>query len=134
VAVVLRPGTTKLDAVSTLLAARLAGATPRVFVEHGAAPLHPALVETLGAEQVLDLAAVREALAGQRWDRLRVVGVGTARALTDLAGIAPSDDVEPVHDSGYVELRRYVVEQSRSLARHRHGNMSLELAARAKPS
>jgi hypothetical protein len=36
-----------------------------------------------------------------------------------------------VHDSGYVELRRYVLEQARSIARHRHGNLSLPLALRS---
>jgi hypothetical protein len=59
---------------------------------------------------------------------LRLVGPESGRLATELGELAPSVEASPVHDVGYVELRRYVVEQSRSVAKHRHGNMSYELA------
>ncbi len=128
VAVVVLTGTTKLDAVSTLLAARLVGAGVRVLVEGDGGALDPALLAAAGAELVADLDAARGVLAAETWDWVRVVGERAAERRVELAGLAPGSEAGPVSDSGYVELRRYVIEQSRSVARHRHGNMSLELA------
>ncbi len=65
---------------------------------------------------------------GQSYERVRVLGPSTGPAFEEtraLIEVSSQLDSEPVHDAGYVELRRYTVEQSRSVARHRHGNLSL---------
>jgi hypothetical protein len=58
-------------------------------------------------------------MSGYRFDRVRVLGPSTGPAFEAqraLAEVSPSLDAEPVHDSGYIELRRYVLEESRSVA------------------
>jgi RHH-type proline utilization regulon transcriptional repressor/proline dehydrogenase/delta 1-pyrroline-5-carboxylate dehydrogenase len=121
-------GTSPLDALSAGLAGRAVAADLRVLLEEGAGPFSQALLAGLEAEPISGVGAVAEALFGTRIDRLRIVGGEAAHARTVLAGLAPSVEHESVHESGYVELRRYALEQSRSVARHRHGNLSLERA------
>jgi hypothetical protein len=70
-------------------------------------------------------------LSVREWDRVRVVGPKASAVAARVELVVPSVEAGAVHDSGYVELRRYVLEQSRSIARHRHGNMSLPLALRS---
>jgi hypothetical protein len=65
---------------------------------------------------------------GRSYERVRVLGPATGPAFEAqraLVEVSPHLEAEPVHDAGYVELRRFTVEQSRSVARHRHGNLSL---------
>jgi RHH-type proline utilization regulon transcriptional repressor/proline dehydrogenase/delta 1-pyrroline-5-carboxylate dehydrogenase len=131
VLVVIPRTASELDVLSALVAAELAGAPVELVVE--------ARPGSERFERLIPAAAVRfstpdelEALVyGRSFDRVRVLGPATGpayEAQRALAEASPSLDTEPVHDSGYLELRRYVLEESRSVARHRHGNSSLSAA------
>jgi RHH-type proline utilization regulon transcriptional repressor/proline dehydrogenase/delta 1-pyrroline-5-carboxylate dehydrogenase len=125
VAVVALHGVEELDLVTTLVAARFVDAPADVFLDetlHG--PVVARLAE-LGATRFASARALAGKLTEQGYERLRLLAPESADALSSLAAVAPLVDAEPVSDSGYVELRRYALEQTRSIAHHRYGNMSL---------
>ena len=128
VAVVALHGTDELDLVTTLVAARLVNARVNVLLDETlAGPVITRLAEN-GAEPFASPRALAGKLAERGYERLRLLdpGYGEPRdALALLSAIAPLVNAEPVSDSGYVELRRYVLEQTRSIAHHRYGNLSL---------
>jgi RHH-type proline utilization regulon transcriptional repressor/proline dehydrogenase/delta 1-pyrroline-5-carboxylate dehydrogenase len=124
-AVVLLTGTSTLDALSVLIAAEWVGSPPTLLVEDAFDALDPELVEALEAERFSGVVDLESRLASRAWDRVRLVGPRAGGFASRLDAVSPSVEAGPVHDSGYVELRRYVLEQSRSIARHRHGNLSL---------
>jgi RHH-type proline utilization regulon transcriptional repressor/proline dehydrogenase/delta 1-pyrroline-5-carboxylate dehydrogenase len=125
VALVALHGTTELDLVTTLVAARLVRAEVGVFLDETlSSPVVPRLLEN-GASRFASARAVVGHLAEQGYERLRLLDPGPGDALVALGAAVPLVDAEPVSDSGYVELRRYVLEQSRSIAHHRYGNLSL---------
>lgn len=131
VLVIVPKTTSELDLLSALLAAHLAGAPVEMAVE--ARPGSERFERLIPQDTPrFSSADELEALVfGRTLDRVRVLGPATGPAFEAqraLAGASPSVDAEPVHDSGYVELRRYVLEESRSIARHRHGNSSLQAA------
>jgi RHH-type proline utilization regulon transcriptional repressor/proline dehydrogenase/delta 1-pyrroline-5-carboxylate dehydrogenase len=127
-AIVLLSGTSTLDALSVLIAAEWVGSPPTLFVEEDFDTLRPELLEALEAERFSGVVDLESRLGRRDWDRVRVVGPKAPTVVRRLDAAAPSIDGAPVHDSGYMELRRSVLEQSQSIARHRHGNMSLPLA------
>jgi hypothetical protein len=131
VAVVLLSGTTLLDALSVLIAAEWVGSPPVVLAERSFDALSSELLEVLEAERFSSSSDLASLLSVRTWDRVRVVGPTAAVVALELEASAPSVESGAVHDSGYVELRRYVLEQARSIARHRHGNLSLPLALRS---
>jgi len=131
VALVVVAGSSALDVLCAAVAARLVEAELVVLLDERAGPYSEPLRAALSPVAFSTLAEVHAALAGMTWDRLRVLGLDPGAAQAELADLAPSIDCSVVHDAGYVELRRYVIEQSRSIARHRHGNLSLALAVRA---
>jgi RHH-type proline utilization regulon transcriptional repressor/proline dehydrogenase/delta 1-pyrroline-5-carboxylate dehydrogenase len=125
VALVALHGTEELDLVTALVASRFARATVDLFLDetlHGA--LVPRLVEA-GATTFASLRALTGKLAERSYERLRLLAPVPADALAVVSAVAPLVDADPVSDSGYVELRRYVLEQSQSIAHHRYGNLSL---------
>lgn len=121
------PGADTVDLTLTLVAARLVGASVTLV-------LHPDLVH----DDSLDPIRRLEALPFQGWealrallekgahDRLRYLGPEAPEALFEVGLLVSAVDAEPVHASGRIELLRYVWEQSRSIAHHRHGNLGLE--------
>jgi RHH-type proline utilization regulon transcriptional repressor/proline dehydrogenase/delta 1-pyrroline-5-carboxylate dehydrogenase len=130
-AIVLLSGTSTLDALSVLIATEWVGSPPALFVEDAFDALLPELLEALEAQRFSGAVDLESRLAVRAWDRVRLVGPKASVVGRRLGAVAPSVEAAPVHDSGYVELRRYVLEQSRSIARHRHGNLSLPLALRS---
>jgi RHH-type proline utilization regulon transcriptional repressor/proline dehydrogenase/delta 1-pyrroline-5-carboxylate dehydrogenase len=122
VLLVLGPDTNDLDFLATLVAAQLSGVEPRVLshinlkgdIYDGLAPL----LARYGSAAELEAE-----LTAAPYDRLRVLGATLAELGVDPDVLPPSVEVQPVSESGYVELRRYVIEQSRSIARHRYGNL-----------
>jgi RHH-type proline utilization regulon transcriptional repressor/proline dehydrogenase/delta 1-pyrroline-5-carboxylate dehydrogenase len=130
-AVVLLFGASTLDALSVLIAAEWVGSPPTLFVEESFDALRPELLEALEAERFSGAIDLQSRLGARDWDRVRVIGPNAVPIAARLESVAPSVVGAPVHDSGYVELRRLVLEQSRSIQRHRHGNMSLPLALRS---
>lgn len=124
VLLLLGPDTNDLDFLATLAAAQLAGVEPRVLahvtlkgdIYDGLAPM----LARYGSATEL-----QAELEAESYDRLRVLGATLAELGVDAGVLPPSVEVNPVSDSGYVELRRYVIEQSRSIARHRYGNVGL---------
>jgi RHH-type proline utilization regulon transcriptional repressor/proline dehydrogenase/delta 1-pyrroline-5-carboxylate dehydrogenase len=125
VALVAMHGTLELDLVTALVAARYAGAHVDVYLDETlAAPAIARLVEQ-GAVRFASARALVGRLAEHGYERLRLLDPAPDAALTALVAASPIVDAEPVSDSGYVELRRYVLEQSRSIAQHRYGNLSL---------
>jgi RHH-type proline utilization regulon transcriptional repressor/proline dehydrogenase/delta 1-pyrroline-5-carboxylate dehydrogenase len=131
VLVVIPKTVSELDVLSALLAAHLAGTPVELCVEERAGSER---FERLISPEATRFAQVDELEAivfGRTFDRVRVLGPSTGPAFEAqlaLAQASPSLETEAVHDSGYVELRRYVLEESRSVARHRHGNLSLSAA------
>jgi RHH-type proline utilization regulon transcriptional repressor/proline dehydrogenase/delta 1-pyrroline-5-carboxylate dehydrogenase len=119
----------ELDVLSALFAAQLVGAKVELAAEHRPATARfQRLVPSDAAAWYATAAELERRVAGRSFDRVRVLGPATGRANETpqvFAAISPSLDADPVHDSGYVELRRFALEQSQSIARHRHGNMSL---------
>jgi RHH-type proline utilization regulon transcriptional repressor/proline dehydrogenase/delta 1-pyrroline-5-carboxylate dehydrogenase len=135
VALLAYPGVSDFDLMSALLAARLSQANLTVFAQQSLTS--PLLDRVFGdaLPRFRSAGDLPEILAELGADRLRVLGSPRPNDLATLSALVPSVEAEPVHDSGYIELRRYVAEQSRSLSRHRYGNPSLYLAleaARAK--
>jgi hypothetical protein len=122
----------ELDVLSALFAAQLVGAKLELVAEHRApSERFERLVPPDAAAWYASAAELERRLAGRSFDRVRVLGPATGRAHETAAvfdAVSPSVEAEPVHDAGYVELRRYALEQSQSIARHRHGNMSLVAA------
>jgi len=131
VALVVGAGASALDVLSATVAARLVEAELTIVLDVSAGPYSPLLRAALESSLFQSLSEVRAPLVGMTWDRVRVLGLDQRAVQGALAGLAPSIDCSAVHETGYVELRRYVLEQSRSIARHRHGNLSLALAVRA---
>jgi RHH-type proline utilization regulon transcriptional repressor/proline dehydrogenase/delta 1-pyrroline-5-carboxylate dehydrogenase len=130
-AVVVLAGSEELDLLCTLVAAHMVGAEIELFAEEGA----PSAIQRMLGEDPLFFRTLEELeapLVEGRFERLRLLGTEARAASARLTSAAPSLDADPVSESGYVELRRYVSEQSRSIARHRHGNLSLYLALDAK--
>ncbi len=119
----------ELDLLSALFAAELVGAKVELVAEHRpASPHFERLVPPDAAGWYASAAELARRLAGRSFDRVRVLGPATGRAHEApgvFDAVSPSVEGEAVHDVGYVELRRFAVEQSQSIARHRHGNMSL---------
>jgi RHH-type proline utilization regulon transcriptional repressor/proline dehydrogenase/delta 1-pyrroline-5-carboxylate dehydrogenase len=135
VALLAYPGVSDFDLMSALLAARLSQANLTAFAQGTLSS--PLLDRVFGdaLPRFRSAADLPEILAELGADRLRVLGSPRPSDLAILSALVPSVEAEPVHDSGFIELRRYVAEQSRSLSRHRYGNPSLYLAleaARAK--
>jgi RHH-type proline utilization regulon transcriptional repressor/proline dehydrogenase/delta 1-pyrroline-5-carboxylate dehydrogenase len=138
VALVAVRGTTDVDLLTALVAARLANAELDVFLDES---LSGSLVERVaapGASRFASARAVAGKLAERGYERLRLLEPAPGEALSVLGAVAPLVDAEPVSDSGYVELRRYVLEQTRGIAHHRYGNLSLtwalERARKTKPA
>jgi RHH-type proline utilization regulon transcriptional repressor/proline dehydrogenase/delta 1-pyrroline-5-carboxylate dehydrogenase len=131
VAVVVLRGTDELDLVTTLVAARFVRATVELFLEESLGGPVAEKVAAAGAARFASVRAVAGRLAEREFDRVRIVEPTPGEALAVLSVVAPLVDDEPVSDSGYVELRRYVLEQSRSIAHHRYGNLSLHFALAA---
>jgi RHH-type proline utilization regulon transcriptional repressor/proline dehydrogenase/delta 1-pyrroline-5-carboxylate dehydrogenase len=131
VAVVVLRGTEELDLVTALVAARSVNARVEVYLEES---LAGPVVERIAAAGASRFASLREAagrLTERDFERVRILEPTPGEALAVLSAVAPLVDDEPVSDSGYVELRRYVLEQSRSIAHHRYGNLSLHFALEA---
>jgi RHH-type transcriptional regulator, proline utilization regulon repressor / proline dehydrogenase / delta 1-pyrroline-5-carboxylate dehydrogenase len=130
VAIVALRGTTEIDLLTALLAAHLVSARADVYLDES---LSGTVVESIAPNGTTRFGSVR-AIAGrvaeQGYERLRLLDP-SGEALGSLAAVAPLVDAEPVSDSGYVELRRYVLEQTRSIAHHRYGNLSLYWALQA---
>jgi RHH-type proline utilization regulon transcriptional repressor/proline dehydrogenase/delta 1-pyrroline-5-carboxylate dehydrogenase len=130
VLVVVPRSASELDLLSALFAAQLVGAALTLAVEERPGSDRFRRLLPGGTPRFADARAlVGLELAG--YDRIRVLGPATgpaAEAAPTLVAASSHLDADPVHDSGYVELRRYVVEQSRSVAQHRHGNLSLTAA------
>jgi RHH-type proline utilization regulon transcriptional repressor/proline dehydrogenase/delta 1-pyrroline-5-carboxylate dehydrogenase len=118
----------ELDLLSALLAARLVHAELDLVVEERHESRRFLRLTGDMTPRFAD-AQTLAALAKRRsYERVRVLGPATGpafEATRALVEASPHLDSEPVHDAGYVELRRYTLEQSRSVARHRHGNLSL---------
>jgi hypothetical protein len=131
VLLVVARGASELDVLSALLAARLAGARVELCVERRSESTRFERLVPEDAERFETPAELRALTEGRSFDRVRLLGPLAGRVSEALAGLlelCPSLEAEPVHDAGYVELRRYVLEQSQSVARHRHGNLSLSAA------
>jgi RHH-type transcriptional regulator, proline utilization regulon repressor / proline dehydrogenase / delta 1-pyrroline-5-carboxylate dehydrogenase len=133
VGVIVLRGVSELDLLCTLVAAHMVGAELELFAEAGASE---AIEEILGEDVSWfeSLSHIEAPVREERYERLRLVGPEARRAAQLLADTAPSLDADPVSDSGYIELRRYVIEQCRSIARHRYGNLSLHFALQARKS
>jgi RHH-type proline utilization regulon transcriptional repressor/proline dehydrogenase/delta 1-pyrroline-5-carboxylate dehydrogenase len=131
VLVVIPKTVSELDILSALVAAALTGSPVELCAE-----LRPGSerFERLLPEQTARFTTAEELaalVAGRGFDRVRVLGPSTGPAFEAQRALneaSPLLDTDAVHDSGYVELRRYVLEESRSIARHRHGNLSLSMA------
>ncbi|HEX6766966.1 MAG TPA: aldehyde dehydrogenase family protein, partial [Polyangiaceae bacterium] len=125
VALVAMAGTNEIETVTALVAARSVRAEVDVFIDalFGGSTFER-LVE-MGATRFDSPRALAVSLADKGYDRLRLLDPDPARGLAALGSVAPLFDAEPVSDVGYVELRRYVLEQSVSRAHHRYGNLSL---------
>jgi len=128
VLVVVPKTASELDLLSTLLAARLVHAQLDLVVEerHESARFKRLVGET--TPRFADTHGLLARASHPSYDRVRVLGPATGpafEATRALASASPHLDSEPVHDAGYVELRRYTLEQSQSVAHHRHGNLSL---------
>jgi RHH-type proline utilization regulon transcriptional repressor/proline dehydrogenase/delta 1-pyrroline-5-carboxylate dehydrogenase len=125
VLLVLGPDTNDLDFLATLSAAQLAGVEPRVLahitlkgdIYEGLSPM----LARYGSP-----AELRAELEAEQYDRLRLLGATLGELGVEPDVLPFSVEAQPVSDSGYVELRRYVIEQSRSIARHRYGNLGLK--------
>jgi RHH-type proline utilization regulon transcriptional repressor/proline dehydrogenase/delta 1-pyrroline-5-carboxylate dehydrogenase len=131
VLVVIPKTTSELDVLSALVAVELAGAPVELCVEGRPGSERFERLIAAGAVRFANTDELEAFVFGRSFDRVRVLGPSTGPAFEAqraLAEASPSLDAEPVHDSGYIELRRYVLEESRSVARHRHGNLSLSLA------
>jgi len=125
VAVVALHGTDELELVATLVAARFVQASVDVFLDESfTGPVVDRIVAS-GASRFASTRALAGKLAERSYERLRLLAPAPGDALATLGAVAPLVEAEPVSDSGYVELRRYVLEQSRSIAHHRYGNLSL---------
>jgi RHH-type proline utilization regulon transcriptional repressor/proline dehydrogenase/delta 1-pyrroline-5-carboxylate dehydrogenase len=131
VLVVVPKTTSELDLLSALVAAHLAAVPIELCVEVRPESARFERLVTPAAVRFADAEELERVTRGRSFDRIRVLGPATGpayEAQRALAEATTSVEAEPVHDSGYVELRRYVLEESRSVARHRHGNMSLNAA------
>ena len=118
----------ELDLLSALIAAALVGAEVELAVEERHASARFRHLVPADAPRYDDPDLLAAIAGGTPYDRIRVLGPATgpaAEAAAALVRASPHLDAEPVHDSGYIELRRYTTEQSRSVALHRHGNLSL---------
>jgi hypothetical protein len=131
VALVVLAGASVLDALSALIAADWVGAPAALLLDASFDGFPKDLLAPLEPQRFSTGDELSSRLAERTWDRVRVVGPNAPAVAPRLDSFAPSVESGDVSDSGYVELRRYVVEQSRSVARHRHGNMSLPLALRS---
>jgi RHH-type proline utilization regulon transcriptional repressor/proline dehydrogenase/delta 1-pyrroline-5-carboxylate dehydrogenase len=131
VALVALRGTPDVDLVTALVASRLVRAEIDVFLDESLVGPVVERVAAIGASRFASPRAVAGKLAERGYERLRLLDPQPAEALAALVAVAPLVDAEPVNDSGYVELRRYVLEQSRSVAHHRYGNLSLTWALEA---
>ena len=132
VLVVVPRTTGELDVLCALVAAHLAGVPVELCAEVRPESARFERLVTPAAIRFADAAELERLTRGRSFDRVRVLGPATGpsyEALRVLDEASTSVEAEPVHDSGYVELRRYVLEESRSIARHRHGNLSLNTAA-----
>ena len=129
--IIVLAGVDEIDLLSTLVAAHMVGAEAEFYAEAGAGD---EVLRPLGEDVVYfeNLGEIEEFLLEGRYERLRILGSGAREALSQLFDVVPSLDMDPVSDSGYIELRRYVIEQSRSIAHHRYGNLSLYLAQKAR--
>ncbi len=116
-------GSHLLDVLSCLLAARMARAVLTLLAspQFAISPLSRGLpfeVERYESQSVLG-----ELLKRRSIERLRCVGPST-RELEELPSRhAVFVDAGPAHDDGYVELRRYLKEQSVCTSTHRYGNL-----------
>jgi RHH-type proline utilization regulon transcriptional repressor/proline dehydrogenase/delta 1-pyrroline-5-carboxylate dehydrogenase len=131
VGVVVLHGTEELDLVTTLVAARFVQANVELYLEESLGGPVAQRMAAAGASRFASVRAVAGRLAEREFERVRLLEPTPGEALAVLSAVAPLIDGEPVSDSGYVELRRYVLEQSRSIAHHRYGNLSLHFALEA---
>ncbi|MEI9935717.1 MAG: proline dehydrogenase family protein [Pseudomonadota bacterium] len=128
VLVVVPKTASELDLLSALLAARLVQAELDIVVEerHESGRFKRLVGEF--APRFADARTLAALATRRSYQRVRVLGPATGpafEATRALVEVSSQLDSEPVHDVGYVELRRYTIEQSRSVAGHRHGNLSL---------
>ena len=121
----------ELDLLSALLAARLVHAELDLLVEERHESRRFQRLAGDHTPRFADAKTLIELAQRGRHERARVLGPATGpafEATRALVEMSSHLDSEPVHDAGYIELRRYTIEQSRSVARHRHGNLSLVAA------
>jgi len=121
----------ELDLLSALLAARLVHAELDLVVEERHESRRFMRLVGEATPRFVDTPTLLAQALRESYERVRVLGPATGpafEATRALVDASPHLDSEPVHDAGYVELRRYTLEQSRSVARHRHGNLSLIMA------
>ena len=121
----------ELDVLSALLAARLVHAEVDIVVEARHESRRFVRLVAERCPRFSDTETLATLAERRSYDRVRVLGPATGpafEATRALLEASPYLDAEPVHDVGYVELRRYTLEQSRSVAHHRHGNLSLVAA------
>ncbi len=130
VAIVALKGTSDLDLLTALVAARLVRAAVEIHLDEAMSGPLVGRIAALGAERFASVRQVAGRLAERSYERVRLLDP-EGEALGALASAAPLIDAEPVSDSGYVELRRYALEQSRSIAHHRYGNLSFYFALEA---
>ncbi len=131
VLVVVPKTVSELDVLSALLAARLVHAAVSIVAEERHESRRFKRLVGEATPRFSDVPTLVALAARDHYERVRVLGPATGpafEATRALGEASPHLDAEPVHDAGYVELRRYTVEQSRSVARHRHGNLSLTAA------
>ncbi|HKO52944.1 MAG TPA: bifunctional proline dehydrogenase/L-glutamate gamma-semialdehyde dehydrogenase [Polyangiaceae bacterium] len=128
VLVVVPKTASELDLISVLLASRLVRAELDIVAEERHESRRFMRLVGEMAPRFADARTLALLVQRQSYERIRVLGPATGpafEATRALVEASPHLDSEPVHDAGYVELRRYTLEQSRSVARHRHGNLSL---------
>lgn len=113
-----------LDALSCLAAARMVNAAPVVLLsaELSTRPVFRDLAAF--AQTCESIGVVSELVRRRRIQRLRCPATPPKALWTLPIELAVSIATGPAHDDGYVELRRYLNEQSVSVSYHRYGNLN----------
>lgn len=117
------PETTELELLTALFAAELAGARIGIFVPEAAGRFSE--FEALGAVRYASAGELGDELVDGRYERFVYLDAAPADDIVELARLVSRFDAGAPHEAPYVELLRYVTEQSRSIAWHRHGNLAL---------
>lgn len=124
VLLLLTPKCTLLDALSSLLAARLCGAELTVLMSPELT-LRPIFRELKSSAQVVEtFASIGRHVSKYRIQRLRCPGELPNELWKLPSKHAVSITAGPADGDGYIELRRYLNEQSVCVSYHRYGNLS----------